>query len=228
MFGEVTSANIVGYNGTALKSETYYMVAVHFDEVVGSGAGLAIKDLITGNIPYGTELQLLRPAGGYDIYKYLEEAYDEGSDEFIPGWGDVLDNIATRKVAPGSVFWLKAPADANVTIAGAVLADASKSITFVAKEYSMLGNPYPVAVNPNAITWEGLSYGDELQILKSSGSGYDIYKYLEEAYDEGTDDFIPGWGDVLDNIVTTGIIPVGQGAWIKPATDTTATFASPL
>ena len=57
---------------------------------------------------------------------------------------------------------------------------------------------------------------------------FDIYKYLEEAYDAGTDDFIPGWGDGGDNMVTTGIIPVGQGAWIKPAADVTVTFASPL
>ena len=219
---------MVGYNGSSLKANTYYMVATHFDEVAGTGTGIAIKDLVTGNVPYGTELSILRPTGGYDIYKYLEEAYDEATDDFIPGWGDGADNLAARKVTPGMVFWLKAPSDSNVTIAGGVLADASKAISFVAKEYSMLGNPYPVAVNPNALTWEGLTFGDELSVLKPTGSGYDIYKYLEEAYDETTDDFIPGWGDGADNMITTGIIPVGQGAWIKPAAALTATFASPL
>ena len=221
------SANVVGFNGTTLAAETYYMVAAQFDAVAGEGAGIAIKDLVKGNLPYGTEMQILRAGGGYDIYKYIEEAYDEMTDDFIPGWGDGGDNLATRLLAPGTVFWLKAPSVAEVTISGAILDDASKTFSFVAGEYSMLGNAYPTPVNPNSLTWTGLAYGDELQVLKVGG-GYDIYKYIEEAYDENTDDFIPGWGDGGDNFVTTGVIPAGQGAWIKPTAAITATFASPL
>lgn len=227
MFGEVSSANIVGYQGTALEAEKYYMVAVQFDGVGAEGAGTAIKDLVTGNIPYGTEMQILASDGTYDIYKYIAEAWSDDADDFIPGWGDGGDNIALRKLAPGTVFWLKAPADTTVTIAGQIFADASKEFAIPAGKYSMIGNPYPVAANPNALTWTGLTYKDELQVLAADGT-YDIYKYLEEAYDEDKDDFIPGWGDGGDNMVTTGIIPVGQGAWIKPAADVTVSFTSPL
>ena len=226
-FAELASANIVGYNGTTLAAGNYYMVAVQFDSVAGDGAGIAIKDLVTGDLPYGMEMQIQKADGTYDIYKYLAEAYDAVKDDFVPGWGDGGDNIATRLVAPGTVFWLKSPSATEATIAGAILADASKEFTFASGKYSMLGNPYPVAANPNTLTWTGLTYKDELQVLKIDGT-YNIYKYLEETYDAVKDDFVPGWGDGGDNYVTTGIIPVGQGAWIKPAATVTATFASPL
>ena len=221
------SANVVGFNGTTLAADTYYMVAVQFDAVAGNGAGTAIKDLVKGDLPYGMEMQIQKADGTYDIYKYIAEAYDEVADDFVPGWGDVGDNLATRLLAPGTVFWLKAPSATEVTIAGAILADASKEFTVAAGKYSMIGNPYPAAANPNALTWTGLTYKDELQVLKADGT-YNIYKYIEEAYDEIADDFIPGWGDVGDNYVTTGVIPVGQGAWIKPAAEVTVSFASPL
>ena len=227
MFGEVSSANIVGYNGTALEAEKYYMVAVQFDAVGAEGAGTAIKDLVTGNLPYGIEMQIQKADGTYDIYKYIAEAYDAGIDDFIPGWADGLENMATRLLQPGTVFWIKSPSATTVTIAGQIFADASKEFVIPAGKYSMIGNPYPVAANPNALTWTGLTYKDELQVLKIDGT-YDIYKYIEEAYDEDKDDFFPGWADGLENMVTTGIIPVGQGAWIKPAAELTVTFASPL
>ena len=227
VFGEVSSANIVGYQGTALEAEKYYMVAVQFDAVGAEGAGTAIKNLVTGELPYGIELSVLKTDGTYDIYKYIAEAYDEGIDDFIPGWADGGENMATRQLQPGTVFWLKAPSATNVTIAGQVLGDASKEFAIPGGKYSMLGNPYPVAANPNALTWTGLTYKDELSVLKADGT-YDIYKYIEEAYDEEADDFIPGWADGGENLITVGVMPVGKGAWIKPAADLTVTFASPL
>ena len=227
MSADVTSANVVGYHSTALAADTYYMVAAQFDSVVGGGEGMALKDLVTGDVPYGAEMQVLRPDGGYDIYRYIEEAYDGDADDFVPGWGDGVDNLAVNPVEPGTAFWLKAPSAATVTIAGAVLGDASKTVEIAAAQYSMIANPYPVSVNPNALTWTGLSYGDELQVLKADG-GYDIYRYIEEAYDGDADDFVPGWGNGVDELVTTGVIPVGQGAWIKPASQLTLRWGSPL
>jgi hypothetical protein len=112
------SANVVGFNGTTLAAETYYMVAAQFDAVAGDGAGIAIKDLVKGNLPYGTEMQILRAGGGYDIYKYIEEAYDEMTDDFIPGWGDGGDNFVTTGVIPaGQGAWIKPTAAITATFA---------------------------------------------------------------------------------------------------------------
>ena len=203
------------------------MIAAQFDDVGGAGAGIAIKDLVTGDVPYGAQMQVRLPAGGYDIYKYIEEAYDETIDDFIPGWADGLENLATTKVAPGAAFWFKTDTACNVTIAGQILGDASKTVSVNASIFSMIGNAYPADVNPNDVEWTGLTYGDQLQVRLDAG-GYDIYKYIEEAYDETIDDFVPGWADGLENIVSTGILKSGRGAWIKPTAAVSVTWESPI
>lgn len=203
------------------------MIAAQFDEVNGNGAGIAIKDLVTGNIPYGAEMQVRLAAGDYDIYHYIEEAYDETIDDFIPGWADGGDNLATKKLAPGAAFWFKTASDCNVNIAGKILEDASKTVKVNAGIFSMIGNAYPADVNPNAITWEGLTYGDEMQVRLDAGD-YDIYHYIEEAYDETIDDFVPGWADGGDNLVTTGVLKSGRGAWIKPTAAVSVTWENPV
>jgi len=100
------------------------------------------------------------------------------------------------------------------------------SIVFVGI-FSMIGNAYPVDVNPNAVTWTGLTYGDEMQVRLDAG-GYDIYKYIKEAYDEVKDDFVPGWADGLENLVSTGVLRSGRGAWIKPTAAVSVTWEKPV
>ena len=218
---------IVGYQTSNITGGIYYMIAAQFDDVNGNGAGIAIKDLVTGNVPYGAEMQVRLPAGGYDIYHYIAEAYDEVADDFIPGWADGGDNLATAKIAPGAAFWFKTDSACNVNIAGKILDDASKTVNVNAGIFSMIGNAYPVDVNPNSVTWTGLTYGDEMQVRLDAG-GYDIYHYIEEAYDEVKDDFVPGWADGGDNLVASGILRSGRGAWIKPTAAVSVTWESPI
>ncbi len=225
---DIESTNIVGYNSMGLKTETYVRVSVQFDDVAtGVGEGYAIKDLIKGEVPYGTSISILKADGTYDIYKYIEEAYDEVIDDFIPGWADGGENLAVAKVEPGTTFWLKAPSETTATISGQVLSDASKKVEIVGGKYSMVGNPYPAEVNPNALAWTSLSFGDSISVLKDDGT-YDIYKYIEESYDEELDDFVPGWADGGENKVTGGIMSAGQGAWINPAKTVTLEWVSPV
>ena len=225
--GSVSSQNVVGYQGMSITADLYYMITAQVDATTGDGTGMAVKDLVKGNIPYGSEMQVRLPAGGYQIYKYKEEAYDESTDEFLPGWADNVDNLATAKVAPGAAFWFKSSTACEVTIAGSVLAEASKTVNVNASIFSMIGNAYPADVNPNDVTWTGLSFNDELQVRLDAG-GYNIYKYKEEAYDESTDEFMPGWADNLDNLVTDTVLKSGRGAWIKPASAVSVTWESPI
>ena len=92
------------------------MIAAQFDDVNGNGAGIAIKDLVTGDIPYGAEMQVRLPAGGYNIYNYIAEAYDEEKDDFVPGWADGLENLVTTGVLKsGRGAWIKPEAAVAVT-----------------------------------------------------------------------------------------------------------------
>jgi hypothetical protein len=203
------------------------MCATHFDTTAGNGTGYAIKDLISGEVPYGTQIQVMQADTTYKIYYYIEEAYDEGTDSFAPGWADSDDYVAVDKLAPGAAFWFKAPSTCNINIAGQILSDASKTVTVAAGQFSMVANPYPTAANMNNLSWTGLTFGDQFQIMQVD-STYKIYYYLEEAYDEVADDFVVGWADSDDYLVVTEVLPVGQGAWIKPAAQVTIDWGSPL
>ena len=215
------------------------MITAQFDATVGDGTGMAVKDLVKGNIPYGAEMQVRLPAGGYDIYTYSEMAYDAsytGDDinlMFVPGWADGGGNLATSKVAPGAAFWFKTDAECDVVIFGSILSEASKTVSVNAGIFSMIGNAYPADVNPNDVTWTGLTVGDEMQVRLPAG-GYDIYSYSDMAYDSSYagDDmslmFVPGWADGGGNLVTDSILKSGCGAWIKPAAAVSVTWESPI
>ncbi len=60
-------------------------------------------------------------------------------------------------------------------------------------------------------------------------SGYQMYFYLNDAYDLDLNDgtVYEGWADSFGNYVT-GSLPVGYGFWFKPTSAVTATFSSPL
>ena len=219
-------SNVVGYQTTGLDATVFKMVGVQFSDI-GADTGLTLDKLLTGNFPYGTQIQVLKSSGsGYDTYTYLEEAYDGVLDDFVPGWADIQDDLATVTLVTGQAFWLKAPSVSAASLAGEVLA-TDKAVNVSATLFNMIANPYPVATSLNETSWTGLTYGDQIQVLKSSGSGYDTYTYLEEAFDSVLDDFVPGWADIQDDMVTLPI-PSGQGFWINTATAVTVNFVTPL
>ena len=102
----------------SITADLYYMITAQFDATTGNGTGLAVKDLVKGNIPVGAEMQVRLPAGGYDIYTYSDMAYDAsytGDDMslmFVPGWADGGGNLVTTAILKsGCGAWIK-PANA--------------------------------------------------------------------------------------------------------------------
>ena len=235
-WSDVSSANCVGYTTMTLQKDKFYIFATQFDETSkGTGDGIRICDLVTGEIPYGTEIQVMKMdkvSTQYDLYRFLAEVYDPEIDDFVADkWGDVGEELATRKLVPGTAFWIQPKDTFTASIAGQVLTEASKQVSFTAEKYTLFANPFPVAANPNAYTWTGLTYGDEIQVLKTDkvSTQYDLYRYLAEVYDPSIDDFVTDkWGDVGEELIRTGIIPVGQGAWIKTAKAVTLDWTSPI
>ena len=222
---EVYSSNIVGYQKVNLDAATYKMGGIQF---VGVGeAAVSLNDLFTGDIAYGTQIMFLDDSGAYDIYTYLEEAYDEEADDFVPGWGDGFENLVSAETLPvtaGTGFWYYPEEGTTVTQAGQVSTNETITVNVPAGQYTLVSNPFPKGFNPNDVTWNAdLPYGSEI-LTRDENGAYDIYTYLEEAYDEESDDFVPGWGDGFENLVAAPIADVGEGFWVKSETDATITF----
>ena len=230
---EVVSSNIVGYEKLNLTAEKFAMSAAQF-ELVGGGSG-TLSDLFSAtDIPYGTEIRFLNSNGAYEVFKYLEEAYDESigdEGDFVPGWADVGEEIVKDPVKVGTGFWVKAPEGYDLTQAGQVATDATITLTLTPGMFEMVADPFPEGFNPNKVTWENLEYGTEIRVLNASGA-YEVYKYLEEAYDESIGeegDFVPGWANVGEELVSEPIADVRQGFWIRSTADkpVTITFTNP-
>ena len=225
---DVVSSNIVGYEKLSLTANSFIMSAVQFVSV-GGNAG-TMSDLFTAtDIPYGSEARFVGDDGNYEFLEYVDEAYDEPNDDFVPGWADRDGYLITDVKTPGTGFWVKASEDYDLVQSGQVVDTASATVTIPAGMFVMASNPYPVAFNPNATTvnWgSNLAYGTELRVLNASGQ-YVFYEYVDEAYDEPNDDFVPGWADRDGYLVNGDIADVGQGFWIKSENAITITFTSP-
>ncbi len=85
-------------------------------------------------------------------------------------------------------------------------------------------------------TFKGVNFDENFAFLQTAPnlqvwtpSGYQLYYYLNDAYDlvlnNGTT--YAGWADDGGNYVTD-TFPVGYGFWFKPTSAVTASFTSPL
>ena len=222
---EVVSSNIVGYEKISLTADKFVMSAAQF-EVVGGGGG-TLSDLFSAtDIPFGTEVRLLNEKGQYEMFTYLEEAYDEDLDDYVPGWANGDEYLVSDPVSIGTGFWVSSPENYNLTQSGQVATDGTVTLTLTAGMFQMIADPFPEGFNPNAVTWGNLEYGTEIRVLNAQGQ-YVFYTYLEEAYDEDLDDYVPGWADGDEYLVKANIANEGQGFWIKSDTATTITFSNP-
>ena len=215
----------MGYEKLNLTANSFVMSGIQFVNVGGDGATLSELFSAT-DIPFETEIRFLDESGVYQIYKYIEEAYDEDADDFVPGWGDGEDFLASDVQLPGQGFWVKAPETYSLAQAGQVIASGTYTVDVPSDSFMMIANPFPSPFNPNEVSWEGLDYDTEIRVLDSKGV-YQIYKYIEEAYDEATDDFVPGWGDGEDFLVKDAIADSAQGFWIKAPKKVAITISNP-
>ena len=221
---EVTSSNTVGYQKLGLSAESYKIGGVQFVKTTSAAANLN-ELFASSGIPYGTKILFLNPNGSYATYTFIEEAYDEDADDFVPGWADGSDYLVTSVSNPGLGFWAFSTTAIDLIQIGQVDDQESRTLSIPAESYFLFSNVRPKGFNPNDadLGWENLEYGTKILALTPSGS-YATYTYIEEAYDEDADDFVPGWADGADYLVTAPIIAPGEGAWIYSKKPLTLTF----
>ena len=118
----ITSANTVGYSGTAINAGQWYLVGVQFADVASKAETADFNSLVSttctpgvfgdgtdvtmGNAPM---IQVLDAAGtGYAYYYYIGDA-DDGTEVYnLTGWVDGTGNLVTgTQVGVGAAFWIK-------------------------------------------------------------------------------------------------------------------------
>ena len=248
MFGDITSANIVGYaNGErTVPADGYYIGTMAFAGVAKDGM-IAVKDIMTTTVEPGDydsigfgapELQILQEDGlTYTRYYYTCDAEDE-QGAYVTGWADADDYLATDEYPIGTGFWFwSRGSEGKITFPGQV--DGSASTTKDAnKGYSLIGNAYPTEIKLTDVICNNIEPGDydsigfgapEIQVLQADGLTYTRYYYTSDAEDS-VGAYVTGWADQDDFLAYDAVAPVTAGFWLwnRGSTDGQVTIMSPI
>ena len=245
----IESANTVGYTAKAVEAGKYYLIGTQFDKAGTDSAGsIDMNDLIklSSTIEAGLydddfatapQIQVLSAAGGYNKYFYISDGTDEtdaelGYDCWCDGGGYELDD--TAKLALGKGFWFTSPvANGTITTAGQVSEMASATLNFPADKFTILCNPYPVAVALQSLTTTATpgTYEDDfdtapqIQVLSAAG-GYNKYFYISDGTDENDDELgYNAWCDGGGYELEGTQIDAGAAFWITAPVAGSVTFS---
>ena len=243
----ITSANTVGYSGTTINADQWYLVGVQFADVQSVLETADFNSLLSttctpgeygdgsdftfGNAPM---IQVLTADGqGYDFYYYISDADDGNGNYTATAWVDAggfnLDSTAALALSKG--FWFKSHSAGTLNCSGQVSALSEFERNVPAGQFEIVANPYPVALSLNAPTTTGFTpgeYGDGsdftfgnapmIQVLTADGLGYDFYYYISDADDGNGNYTATEWVDAGGFNLTGTQVGVGAAFWIKSAT----------
>ena len=220
----------MGYTKIDLTSNKLVMRGAQFLPVGGTIATLSSLYPMN-DIPFGTEIFVHNAKyQNYDIITYIPEAYDDVSDDFIPGWANAYEEIFNDPVSLGAGFWAQSPNGYPLYQIGEVASNDWIKITIPAGLLTMVTNPFPSSANPNnvsVVNWDvNIPYGTEIMFY--NGASYDIYRYIDEAYDYISDDFIPGWANAYEDFVNTDIIKCAESFWVLSTKEIDVVFNNPI
>ncbi len=249
----IESANTVGYTAKAVEAGKFYLIGTQFDKAGSDSAGsIDMNDLIklSSTIEAGLydddfatapQIQVLNAAGGYSMYFYISDGtYDDGDDTPLgfDAWCDEngYELTAEAKLALGKGFWFKSPVTSGtITAAGQVSEMASTTLNFAADKFSIICNPYPVAVALQSLTTSATPglYDDDfatapqIQVLNAAG-GYNMFFYISDGtYDDGDDTPLGfnAWCDENGYELEGTQIDAGAAFWIKAPVAGSVTFS---
>ncbi len=242
VFG-LESANVVGYNSTAIAGGKLSCISLQFAEVGGDADYANLGKLTSSGLTAGEYdtmntdapcIMIYDGAGGYEYYYYISDAFDADENE-VTAWADPNGNAIDVKELVGTGFWLKVPeatcTTGTLTQSGEV-SDAATSTINIAAGLTLAGNPYPIALNISKVTTSGLEAGEYdtmntdapcIMIYDGEG-GYEYYYYISDAFDADENE-VTAWADPNGNAVTGEIAEAGEAFWARSATAGTLTFS---
>jgi hypothetical protein len=244
----IESANTVGYTAKTVEAGKFYLIGTQFDKAGTDSAGTVdVNDLIKlssaieaglydDDFATAPQIQVLSAAGGYNKFFYISDGTDEDDNELgYDCWCDKdgyeLDDSA--KLALGKGFWFTSPAaGGTITAAGQVTEMASATLSFPANKFTILCNPYPVAVALQSLTTSATPglYDDDfatapqIQVLSAAG-GYNKYFYISDGTDEDDNELgHNAWCDKDGYELDGTQIDAGAAFWITAPVAGSVTF----
>ena len=241
VFGEITSANVVGYATQPVTDGGLKCVGFQFADVGSAEGKTSLVNFLTSGITpgvydtMGTDAPCVQFYNGigYEFYYYISDAYDADGNE-VTGWANGGGDIADLENLVGTGCWLRIPAGKSsagtVTQAGEVLSADTVTID-LRNGLTLASNPFPTALDLSKVVTTGLVPGvydtmeaDAPSIQVYNGVGYQFYFYISDAFDADGNE-VTGWANGGGDIVYEPVAAVGQAFWAKTTSAGKLTFS---
>jgi len=247
-FAGIESANIVGYQQSALNNANFTSLIVPFTHVNGDGKGLMLNQDLYVADPAGSDdpgaADQIRvwEGNGYHIF-FL---YDDG-DPANKGWSDYEDkewaffedNYPNGLPEAAGIFYKSVGDPKTIQGSGEVESKDEVEFPLPSGNFARCGNPYPTPLFLNTatqFTMPGEKGNDDPgsadQVRIWEGNGYHIFFLYDDGdpANKGWSDYEDKeWGFIEDTAYPNGL-PSGTGLFFKTVTGTgkSAVFQSPL
>jgi len=249
----LSTATTVGYKTFTLSSQ-YTLIGVCFDDVKGTGMTLNdIAPYTDGNgmtkafaDANADNIQVMGTDGNYTTYFLSNGQYGKGGasyDAELDGkWLQKAGVACTDTVQPGQAFWYISQTAAttphNITVAGQVLTTAETAAKTCSTTYTLIGNPYAVAVplNGGVVTTGATkafadANADNIQVMGTDGN-YTTYFLSNGQYGKGGASYdaeLDGKWLQKAGVACSDTIPVGGAFWyISQTSSNTVKLVNPL
>lgn len=199
------TATVVGYAETALQKNGS-MVCPQFLNI-GTNTAVPLQSII----PTGEDTSDNVQIQALDAYGYTVASYD---------WNDWANSSACWvdadyapvegvSFAPGQAVWVMG-SSSNQSLQSSGQVGASDVVVNLQKNGTLLGNPFPVAINLQDIIAQGEDASDNVQIQILDSYGYTVYSYDWNDWANNS----ACWVDA-DYAPINGVeISAGQGLWV--------------
>ena len=211
----VESPNIVGYNNTAARANLNWYSPVF--RSVGYNTtdinDIQLNDGGAGTVGWGDSMQIVGPLGSAsEMYAYWDKSMNPAGEDAGNFWSDGSMNPVDIAFDEGDGIAIDNMNALTFSIANAGQVPDG-DVSFPARaNLNWSGNPFPVAININAIQLDDggagtVGWGDSMQIVGPLGSASEMYAYWDKSMNPAGEDAGNFWSDGSMNPVTLSLDP---------------------
>ena len=222
---------IVGYNNTAARGNLnwytpcFRSIGVNTIDI----NDIQLNDGGAGTVGWGDSMQIVGPLGNAtENYLYFDKTMNPAGEDAGNFWGDETATPVEVSFDEGDGIAIDNAAELTFSIqnAGEV---STNTVSFAARaNLNWSGNPFPVAIDINAIQLDddgagSVGWGDSMQIVGPLGNASENYLYFDKSMNPAGEDAGNFWGDETATPVEVSLAP-GAGFAIDNAAELTFTI----
>ena len=169
------------------------------------------------SVGWGDSMQIVGPLGSAsEMYYYYDKSMNPAGEEAGNFWGDIELNPVAVSFDSGDGIAIDNMNGLTFDIRTSGQVPSGKITVPARADLNWLGNPFPAAININAIQLNdgtavgempSVGWGDSMQIVGPLGSASEMYYYYDKSMNPAGEEAGNFWGDIELNPVNVTLQP---------------------